>query len=157
MVTGVYTSPPRYMPLFLVAHWVQHSHTARRFSSNVANSRSRASRYTYIQHTYHTRYDIYDNNRHPPHQQVSVTIPQNKRSTHKKKMVVLGRPRRVTRCLCSPRDGKIQLGKRRPRGYGRYRYHRIPGYTTSSNIYSVRLLQYISMTWSASSVSRAAS
>ena len=39
--TGAYPFPPRYVPLFLVAHWVQH---ARRSPSNAVNSRSRAFR-----------------------------------------------------------------------------------------------------------------
>ena len=40
MVTGVIPSPPPggYVPSFFVAHRVQLSHTARRFSWNVANS-----------------------------------------------------------------------------------------------------------------------
>ena len=34
MVTGAVPSPPRYVPLFLVAHRVQHSHAAGRFSES---------------------------------------------------------------------------------------------------------------------------
>ena len=44
VVTGVVPFPPRYVPSMFIAHSVQYSHTARRFSSNVAYSRSRAFR-----------------------------------------------------------------------------------------------------------------
>ena len=41
---GVIPSPPRYMPFIFVAHRALSFPTARRFSSNAANSRSRAFR-----------------------------------------------------------------------------------------------------------------
>ena len=46
VVTGVYPSPPRYVPSFFAAHRVQHSHRSSIFiECSIANSRSRAFGY----------------------------------------------------------------------------------------------------------------
>ena len=45
VVTGVVPSSPRHVPSIFIAHRVQHSHCSS-ISSNVANSRSRAFRYS---------------------------------------------------------------------------------------------------------------